>query len=464
MHFLLLLACTTPEDAADSGAAAPGACLSTEAVGWSEASHAKGDADYDRVFPTDAVQRLDLVICAEDHAAMLADLDALLGGTGGGPPDGGPPDGGLPEDGGGPPEGGAPADLDAEPMWVPATLGHDGRTWPAVGVRFKGNSSLTASYRAGTAKLPLRIDLDQYEDTVPATEDQRFYGFQKLSLGPAYADDSFLHEVLASEIFEAAGVPVARAAFYEVWVDVGEGPAYWGLYTVVEDPENAAFLDRAFGDDDGNLYQPENGCADWTCFDAESFAKETNEDAADWSDVEAAVAALADTGGAEAWRAGLEARFDVDGFLRWLAVSTAVGNWDSYGQMPHNYFLYGGSDGRLAWIPWDHNMALDEGMKPLLSVGLDEVGEEWPLIRTLLDDPVYAERYAEMLAEHRATLDLDAFAARAEALHALIAPSVEAEAAPYTQLTDLESFHTSVDDLVDWMETRDALVSAHLGQ
>ena len=34
---------------------------------------------------------------------------------------------------------------------------------------------------------------------------------------------------------------------------------------------------------------------------------------------------------AAAWRARLEARFAVNGFLRWLALNTIVGNFDAYG-------------------------------------------------------------------------------------------------------------------------------------
>ena len=34
-------------------------------------------------------------------------------------------------------------------------------------------------------------------------------------------------------------------------------------------------------------------------------------------------------------------RMDVDLFLRWLAVNSTIGNWDAYGAMAHNYYLYG---------------------------------------------------------------------------------------------------------------------------
>ena len=73
---------------------------------------------------------------------------------------------------------------------------------------------------------------------------------------------------------------------------------------------------------------------------------------------------------AEAWRAGLEAVFDVDGFLNWLAVNTVIQNWDTYGLMSHNYYLYNDPiSGLLTWIPWDNNEAFKTGnMRTALSL------------------------------------------------------------------------------------------------
>jgi hypothetical protein len=133
---------------------------------------------------------------------------------------------------------------------------------------------------------------------------------------------------------------------------------------MIEDPADGAMLDAQFGSRRGNLYKPEGPGADWTSFVAEGFVKKTNERAADFSDVKRAVDALhAPRGDAVAWRAGLEAAFDVDLFLRWLAVNTSIGNWDAYGAMAHNYYLYGdpSQGGRLRWIPWDNNFAFGMG-------------------------------------------------------------------------------------------------------
>lgn len=444
-----------------AGCGSPDWCPDTATVGWSEASHAADAApDYDRMFPRDRVQRLDIAICSENFEAMVADLEALLGEVdAGGRPGGGPPGDGPPAEDQGP-----PVALEYDPVYVPAVLTLDGRTWPGAGVRFKGNSSLRDSYLARSEKMPLRLDTDRF-DHLAGSEDQRVWGFEHLVLNPGYSDPSCLRDVLAAEILEDLGVPAARTAFYGVWVDVGEGPEYWGLYTLVEDPDGDGFLDRVFGDDGGNLYKPEQGCADWTCFDAADFAPERGDPEA--ADVEAAIEALLDESlEPEAWRAGLEARFDADGFLRWLATSTFMGSWDSYGNLPHNYYLYGDptDGGRLAWIPWDHNMSLQEGKMPLLDLDLADVGDEWPLIRRLVDDPEYLAAYRAHLQDAAAGLmEPGRFEARAQALQDLVWDWVAAEEAPYTQLTSFEDFEGSVtgaDGLVPWIESRHALLDA----
>ncbi len=472
------------------------------AVGWTEESHGNSvDANYDVVFAQGTVQRLDIVIAAEDLAAMLADVDDYVEEQegGGGPPVGPPPPQAIAacqdadEDDacqyqyeGDTVEGtclpdphqprlicvnmGAPGASDRDPIYVPCTLWYDEKSWPQVGIRYKGNSSLRFSWEQGVRKLPFRLELDEYEDQYPDTKNQRFYGFQELTFAPGYFDASYLHDALANEVFNDLGVPAPRTAFWAVYVDEGDGvPQYWGLYTMIEDPTDA-MMTTVYGDDSGNMYKPERGCADWTCASEDGFVKKNNEDEDDYSDVAAAVTALlADRSDAEAWRTGLEATFDAAGFLRWLAVSTFIVNWDSYGMTPHNYYLYGvpSQSGRLVWIPWDHNMSLDYYPRGNLTLALDEVEDSWPLIRYLLDDPVYAAIYYEELERALdGPLEVQAFSARAQELHDLISPYAEQEQEPYTQLSSWQAFESSVsgpDGLVAHVEERRAAVVELLG-
>jgi spore coat protein H len=240
------------------------------------------------------------------------------------------------------------------------------------------------------------------------------------------------------------GVPAARAAFYRVFVDAGEGTTYWGLYTMVEDPADGAMLDAQLGGRGANLYKPDGPAANWSRFDPASFEKKTNERAADFRDVMAAIDALhSETTDRRAWRTGIERVFDVDLFLRWLAVNTAIGNWDAYGAMPHNMAFGAGPGfgrgfpgrGALPDVPPPFARGGGRGRggpfgRATQDVLHRDVGAEWPLISRLLADPDYATRYRTFLRDAVAGLMApDAVAQRVRTLHELIAPAIDADAA-----------------------------------
>jgi spore coat protein H len=378
-----------------------------------------------------------------------------------------------------------------DPIYVPVTVTYGDKTWTKVAMRYKGNSSLVTASASNNGKVPFRLDLNRFAKADPSTADQRLYGFEKLTFSSNFADDSQLREVLGNEIFRDRGVPAPRSAFYRIFVDVGSGPEYWGLYTMVEDPSDGAMLDSQLAGRSSNLYKPDGPGADWTKFDREGFGKKTNESEGDFKDVEAAIAALhAPADNPAQWRAKLESTFDVDMFLRWLAVNTAIQNWDTYGAMAHNYYLYGDPkrNGRLQWIPWDNNMSFGVGPggpgapggpglpppgargrgpagrggpgagdpPPFMAAMMGsqdvlhrKVGARWPLIEKVMADPVYAARYRKLLSESfGGAYELDAFAKRARQLHALVAPYVvgpQGERETHTTITSVDAFKQSVD-------------------
>ncbi|WP_437900737.1 CotH kinase family protein [Sorangium sp. So ce124] len=381
------------------------------------------------------------------------------------------PSGGLGGPGG--PDGGSIDLIDDTPIYVECDVATEDREWHHVGIRFKGNSSLATSWSQGSFKLPLRLSFDKFEDDHPEIKDQRFYGFKNLSLANGTGDPSLVREKIATEIFARAGVPSPATAFYRVFIDHGEGPTYFGLYTGIELPSDKVFLKTQFDNDEGNVYKPDGAGATWATWDPDTLGKENNEDEADFSDAQALFDALhADRTDAAAWRAGLEAHLDVEGFLRWLAVNTVIEDWDQYGRMPHNYFLYADEDrdGQFRWIPWDHSFsfATSGGFGQGLSLSLDEVTDEWPLIRFLLDDPVYAEMYRDNLAQ---TVQVDYEPAAAEQrfreAHALIAPYVvgpEGEIEKHTFVESEASFNDALDELIAHASTRQEDVTTFLGQ
>lgn len=485
--------------------------------------------NYAAAFPQDSVARLDIKLSQANWQAMVDDMTALIGpfgaGMGRGPggsagpgaPAGGPPpelaeacaglEAGatcsatfmgsasagtcnnifgdellcLPEGGpsgpggmgpGGFMNGGTSDLIGATPIYVECDISTADRTWSHVGIRFKGNSSLSMPWAQGVLKLPLRLQFDQFEAQYPETHNQRFYGFKNLSLSNGSMDQSLLREKLGTDVFSHAGMAAPSTAFYRVYVDHGAGPQYFGLYTGIELPSDNPFLDSRFGGHEGNLYKPDGTGATWSTWVQESFEKENNESAADYSDVKAAFAALhADRTDPVAWRAGLEAVFDVELFLHWLALNTVVQDWDQYGRMSHNYYLYANPNaaGTLQWISWDHSFAFSAaggigGSSP--SLGLTEVTDSWPLIRFLLDDSHYRARYHQYLAqviesEYIPQVYTLAFTEARD----LIAPYVtgaEGEQPGATFLRAPDAFTQAVDELVAHVTNRQAEVRDYL--
>ncbi|MCP4679232.1 MAG: hypothetical protein GY854_27845 [Deltaproteobacteria bacterium] len=355
--------------------------------------------------------------------------------------------------------------IEQDPVWVPCTVHFEGKQWNHVGVRFKGNSTLLITWATGSLKLPFKLDMDEFEIEYPKVLDQRFYGFKKLAFANNAFDSSYLREKVTGDLFRAGGVPASTRAFYRVFFDTGEGPTYFGLYTMAEVPGRTMFI-AEFGDTGGNLYKPQGTPATWQeglPVDENSFSKKTNELEADWSDVMQARGALhACRENPSEWRTALEKRMHVSGFLRWLALNTVMQDWDTYGNLPHNYYLYGdpSEDGRLHWIPWDHNMALGSpfAIAPPLPLDMSIVSDEWPLIRFLLDDQVYKNLYWSYIIE----FSQGAFAAadvkaKLQKEHDLIAPYVIGELGEipgYSVLMQESRFETDLGSLLDFVDKR----------
>ncbi len=360
------------------------------------------------------------------------------------------------------------------PIWVPVTVEFEGQTWRQVGFRYKGNTALSMSWGNNATALPFKLDFDEFEDDFPELDNQRFYGFKQLGFGNNFDDPSLQREKVAADVFRAAGVPAAETAFYAVYVDNGDGQGFqtWGFYTAVELPDDT-LIESQFADDDGNMYKPSGGGATFAAgsFTEASFPKRTNRDS-DFADVLALFDALhAETrlSNPSAWRDGLEAVFDVEGFLRWLVTNRFVQKRDTYGVMAKDFYLYADSaSGQLVWIPWDNNEAMDDGSRgpgagfgqdgeSVWTFSMDEISAEvWPLIGFLLQDEAYASRYMDLVAY----VDADVFTP--ERMTAIYEANFEMLAAYLRDVgadDDLESLRSATDGLIEHVQQR-ALAAA----
>lgn len=433
-----------------------------EASDWTDDTHSKSaDPNFDAVFEDDAVNRIDIVITEERWQSMLDDMTSLYGVFGG---SGGP--------GGGGPGGGGLVEVDENPVFVPGEVLYNGKEWYRVGVRFKGNSSLQSSWSGGILKLSFKLDFDEFEDQYPQIDNQRFYGFKKLSLKNNYNDKSMLREKVATDIFREAGLASSHAAIYTVYVDHGDGPTYFGVYTMVEEVDDTV-IDTQFSDNDGNLYKPDGDGASFALgtFSEDVFVKKTNEDEADYSDIQSVFTALHAanrTTVPEAWRTNLETVLDTDTFLKYLAVNTVIQNWDTYGRMTHNYFLYNNPDTeKLSWIPWDNNESLQTGnMQGSLALDFSDLNAtEWPLIGYLYEDATYRAQYDAYVQEVvDNSFNVSGMQAKYASYGALVEPYANLEVSGYTFLSSSSDFQAAINQLNSHVSARATAVNSYLNK
>ena len=156
----------------------------------------------------------------------------------------------------------------------------------------------------------------------------------------------------------------------------------------------------------------------------------------------------------------IESIFDVDTFLKSIAVNTVLGNYDSYnGSKAHNYFLLE-EDGVFKYIPWDYNMAFggfmeDKGAS--VTVSIDEPlynvdASKWPLITKLLSVDEYKEKYYGYLQE---LVDYyDNFEQQVNELATLIKPYVENDPTAFYTIEQFEENITASDTDLSKVENK----------
>lgn len=177
-------------------------------------------------------------------------------------------------------QGNSLSDTD-DPIMVPDNVLYNGKIWHKLGVRFIGNSSLQSTWKSGKMKLSFKLDFDEFEKEYPQIDNQRFNGFKN-----NFGDKSFLREKVACDDFRSAGMAASHTAFYTLYMDYGDGPKYFGLYTLTEEVDDTV-IKTQFSNSKGNLYNPDGIAASYASgsFNENQLFKKTNEDAADFTDV-----------------------------------------------------------------------------------------------------------------------------------------------------------------------------------
>ncbi|MGM9649350.1 MAG: CotH kinase family protein [Butyricicoccaceae bacterium] len=290
----------------------------------------------------------------------------------------------------------------------------DGEAYSNIGIRAKGNTSLSSVAAYGNDRYSFKLEFDQYDDS------KSYYGLDKISLNNIIQDNTYMKDYLTYQLMGEFGVSAPLCSYVYITVN-GED---WGLYLAVESVEES-FLERNYGSDYGELYKPDSmsmggGRGNGREFQADEDSSETEEKAAQpafnnraeapqitknstseqadsemsgkqptlggrggmGSDDVALIYsdddpdsysnifdnAKTDVSDADQERllaslkqlnegTDIEAVVDIEQVIRYFVVHNFVCNFDSYtGSMMHNYYLYE-EDGVLSMIPWDYNLA-----------------------------------------------------------------------------------------------------------
>jgi len=160
----------------------------------------------------------------------------------------------------------------------------------------------------------------------------------------------------------------------------------------------------------------------------------------------------------------LEALFDVDGFIKYLAVNNTIQNWDTYGRMSHNYYLYHDpADDLIKWIVWDNNEAFETGkMGGAISFGMSEVGTDWPLINYLIADSDYETTYKKYINDFvNSSFENSRMNAIYSNQQTLLYSSANKEETGYSYINGIGGFTSAASTLKSHNSTRIAAAKAY---
>lgn len=154
--------------------------------------------------------------------------------------------------------------------YSPCSITIDGEKYDTVGIRGKGNTSLSTVESLDSDRYSFKVEFGHYSGGVS------YHGLDKLSLNNTIQDTTYMKDYLTYRAMAEFGVDAPLCSY--AWITVsGED---WGLYLVVEGVEDS-FLQRNYGSDYGELYKPDSmsfggGRGNGAGFDMDKFEFDDN--------------------------------------------------------------------------------------------------------------------------------------------------------------------------------------------
>ena len=341
----------------------------------------------------------------------------------------------------------------------------DGEAYKNVGLRAKGNSSLSTVSQLGSDRYSFKLEFDHYNTG------KTYYGLDKLVLNNVIQDNTYMKDYLTYRLMGEFEVNAPLCSYVYITVNGQD----WGLYLAVEGLEDG-FLQRNYGQDHGALYKPDSegfgggggiGSSDvklqYIDDDPDSYVNIFDSAKTEITDGDQArlIQALKTLSKGE----DVSDVLDIDQVLRYFIVHNFVVNGDGYtGSIVHNYYLYE-KDGRLSMLPWDYNLAFgafqgnstSSAVNDPIDSPLSVTGSgDRPMADWIFSSEEYTRLYHEYFEEFLNTVDP---AVIIDEAYALIAPYVEQDP---TKFCATEEFDAGVEALRTFCALRTQSVSGQL--
>ena len=345
-----------------------------------------------------------------------------------------------------------------------------------VGFSMRGQFSM----REGGEKKPWKINTDAY------ISDQEFHNLKQLIFTNCIGDSSLLWEKTAYDLMHVAGVASSNICYVEIWINITDDTKpseFWGVYTMIERVDRK-FLGNRFGQEskDGNLYKASHAqrgpmdlkyygdsIEDYPMTNGQyAYGKENNLEDADYSDIIKLCYVIDGTeySSPEDFTEALEEVFNVDTFLRYMAVITLTMNWDSYPFTGNNFFLFNNPvSGKFEWIPWDISWGGNVNA-PLFKREANEMSQYAPLFDRVFEVEKYRLQFAAYLdLLMREFFNYEKIYEVTRDYHMMIAPYISQGSGDKMFYSEtgwftIEEFNNSWQDLADLANRRNEYVKS----
>jgi len=261
-----------------------------------------------------------------------------------------------------------------------------------IGLRLRGNTSRSSQ------KKSFKISFNTF------VEGRKLFGLEKMNINGEHNDPTISRAKISWDIFRFMEVPAPRANHVKLFIN----NTFKGVYINVEHIDEE-FVESRFGNKDGNLYKClwpatlEYKGSDPNLYKTETnglrtYDLKTNTEQDNYSDLANFIYILNNTP-VNDFPKNLEPIFNVNSFLKYLAVEVLTAHWDGYSYNKNNFYLYNNTrSGKFEFIPYD----------PDNTFGIDWFNEDWairniynwassenrPLTKKILQNQMYKDRFS----------------------------------------------------------------------